>query len=135
MPQFNSFAHYSIFAALLAILIGGCGSDLPRVKGDYRPINKDIAIKPQTNIPRIFDLKFKGTVTDALLALQSKQSQLTVLDPQGKQVSTRVDLDLRQVSLESALRILAMQGGSTFEVVHKNDPVTRSDSAYIKFLR
>ncbi|MFN9471178.1 hypothetical protein [Acidovorax sp.] len=124
-----------IVLSLAAAVASGCGSDLPQVKGEYRPINQETLPKAEVNIPRIFDLKFKGTATDALLAIQAKQSQLTVLDPQGKVAATKVDLDLRQISLESALRVLALQGGSTFEVVHRSDPLLRTDLAHIKFLR
>lgn len=135
MPRLSLLFYQLNVALLTSVLLSGCGSDLPQVKGEYRPINKEVSIKAEANIPRIFDFKFKGTATDALLALQSKQSQLEVLEPQGKTVATKIELDLRQVSLESALRVLALQGGATFEVVHKSDPALRSDSAYIKFLR
>ncbi|WP_431153274.1 hypothetical protein [Acidovorax facilis] len=135
MPTFNQFSRRLNVALTVSVLLSACGSDLPQVRGEYRPINKQPPLKVEANIPRIFDFKFKGTATDALIALQSKQSQLEILEPQGKVVATKIDLDLRQVSLESALRVLALQGGATFDVVHKSDPALRSDSAYIKFLR
>ena len=54
---------------------------------------------------------------------------------QGREVPTRVELDLRQVSLESVIKIIGIQGSGIFEVVYKNDPLSNTDSAYIKFLR
>ena len=126
-------------AALIVIsAMTGCSTSAPpppAVKGEYRPVNQVIPSVASRDIPRVFDFKFKGTAYEALAALQSKQHQFVVLPSQGREVQTKVELDLRQVSLESAIKIIGIQGAGVFEIVYKNDPMNNTDSAYIKFLR
>lgn len=125
-------------AFLAVFAMTGCSTSAPpppAVKGEYRPVNQVIPTAASRDIPRVFDFKFKGTATEALAALQSKQHQFVVLPSQGREVQTKVELDLRQVSLESAIKIIGIQGAGVFEVVYKNDPLSNTDSAYIKFLR
>lgn len=123
---------------MAGVFLFGCGTTPPpppSVKGEYRPINQVKPAVASRDIPRIFDFKFKGTAQDALIALQAKQSQLLVLPVQGREVATRVDLDLHQVSLESVVKIMGLQGSTVFEVVLKNDPTKNQDTAFIQFLR
>lgn len=128
-----------INATLLFILvITGCSTSAPpppAVKGEYRPVNQVIPTVASKDIPRVFDFKFKGTAYEALAALQTKQHQFVVLPTQGREVPTKVEIDLRQVSLESVIKIIGIQGAGIYEVVYKNDPLNNTDSAYIKFLR
>ena len=128
----------SLLVAVVATAVTGCSTSAPpppAVKGEYRPVNQVIPTVASRDIPRVFDFKFKGTAYEALTALQSKQNQFVVMPSQGREVPTRVELDLRQVSLESAIKIIGIQGSGIFEVVYKNDPLSNTDSAYIKFLR
>jgi len=132
----NKFNH--LLVAVVVTAVTGCSTSAPpppAVKGEYRPVNQVIPTVASRDIPRVFDFKFKGTAYEALTALQSKQNQFVVLPSQGREVPTRVELDLRQVSLESAIKIIGIQGSGIFEVVYKNDPLSNTDSAYIKFLR
>ena len=125
-------------ALLFITAMAGCSTSAPpppAVKGEYRPVNQVIPTVASRDIPRVFDFKFKGTAYEALTALQSKQNQFVVMPSQGREVPTRVELDLRQISLESAIKIIGIQGSGVFEVVYKNDPLSNTDSAYIKFLR
>jgi hypothetical protein len=128
-----------INATLLFVLVmTGCSTSPPpppAVKGEYRPVNQVIPTVASKDIPRVFDFKFKGTAYEALAALQTKQHQFVVLPTQGREVPTKVEIDLRQVSLESAIKIIGIQGAGIYEVVYKNDPLNNTDSAYIKFLR
>lgn len=128
----------SLLVAVVVTAVTGCSTSAPpppAVKGEYRPVNQVIPTVASRDIPRVFDFKFKGTAYEALTALQSKQNQFVVMPSQGREVPTRVELDLRQVSLESAIKIIGIQGSGIFEVVYKNDPLSNTDSAYIKFLR
>lgn len=132
----NQFNH--LLVAVVITAVTGCSTSAPpppAVKGEYRPVNQIIPTVASRDIPRVFDFKFKGTAYEALTALQSKQNQFVVMPSQGREVPTRVELDLRQVSLESAIKIIGIQGSGVFEVVYKNDPLSNTDSAYIKFLR
>ena len=125
-------------AFLFIFVMTGCSTSAPpppAVKGEYRPINQAIPTVASQDIPRIFDIKFKGTAYEALAALQNKQNQFFVLPSQGREVPTKVELDLRQVSLESAIKIIGIQGSGVYEVIYKNDPLNNTDSAYINYLR
>lgn len=108
---------------------------LPQVHGTYRPINESTPNVSTVRMPRFFDLKYRGTPHGALLAMQNKQERLTVLAPRGREIPAQVDIDLHQVSLESAVKILALQGGNTFQIILKNDPVTMEDTAFVQFLK
>lgn len=137
MSKIVKNTQYAIFIAALTI-VAGCSTSPPpppSAKGEYRPINQVIPTVASSDIPRVFDFKFKGTAYEALTALQTKQHQFVVLPSQGREVQAKVELDLRQVSLESAIRIIGIQGAGIFEVVYKNDPLSNTDSAYIKYLR
>ena len=127
-----------LLIAVVVVVVTGCSTSAPpppAVKGEYRPVNQVIPTVASRDIPRVFDFKFKGTAYEALTALQSKQNQFVVLPSQGRDVPTKVELDLRQVSLESAIKIIGIQGSGIYEVVYKNDPLNNTDSAYIKYLR
>lgn len=67
--------------------------------------------------------------------MQDKQERLTILAPRGRKMPAQVDINLHQVSLESAIKILALQGGDTFQIILKNDPVTMEDTAFVQFLK
>lgn len=128
---------FSYCFVAIACCIAGCNSakPLPKVQGTYRPINDSGTASQNSRTPRFFDLKYRGTAHGALIAIQDKQGQLTVLPPRGREITTKVDLDLHQVSLESAIKILALQGGNTFQIILKNDPVTIEDTAFVQFLK
>ena len=108
---------------------------LSQVHGSYRPINESGQNAFTLRMPRFFDLKYRGTPHGALLAMQNKQERLTILAPRGREMPAQVDIDLHQVSLESAVKILALQGGNTFQIILKNDPVTMEDTAFVQFLK
>lgn len=137
MSKITRKTQHAIFVSTLAV-VAGCSTSPPpppAVRGEYRPVNQVTPTVASKDIPRVFDFKFKGTAYEALTALQSKQHQFVVLPSQGREVLTKVDVDLRQVSLESAIKIIGIQGAGIFEVIYKNDPLSNTDSAYIKFLR
>eukprot|EP01034_Spumella_vulgaris_P044723 gene44723-55653_t len=48
---------------------------------------------------------------------------------QGREVPTRVELDLRQVSLESAIKIIGIQGSGIFEALMSKNPPKVKDIA------
>lgn len=67
------------------------------------------------------------------MAIQTKQPQLSVLPPRGREIPTKIELNLHQVSLESAVKIIGVQGGNSFQIVLKNNPTDDIDTAFVKF--
>lgn len=124
---------------MLAIVLSACSltpPPPPAVSGEYRPVNRPDTKSPEHLKPRIFDFKYRGDLQGALQALALLQPQLTVLPPSGTiQRNILIDVDLRQVPLEKALKKLGENGKNNYEVVYKHDPATQRDFAYIRYLR
>ena len=108
----------------------------PAVSGEYRPVNRPDTKSPEHLTPRIFDFKYRGNLQGSLQALTLLQPPLTILPPSGtSQHDILIDVDLRQVSLEKALKKLGENGQDKYEVIFKSDPATQRDFAYIRYLR
>ncbi len=127
------------FAILLgAAVLAGCSTTPPPppgVVGEYRPINKPDTRPPEFLMPKVFDFKYRGDPEYALRALQTLQPQLILDAPSGtKTRAAFIDVDLRQVTLETALKKMGEQGGNTYEIVYKPNPESRRDHAYIRYL-
>ena len=127
------------FAMLVgAVLTAGCSTTPPPppgVVGEYRPINKPDTRPPEFLMPTVFDFKYRGDPEYALRALQSLQPQLIINPSNGtKTRATFIDIDLRQVTIETALKKMGEQGGRNYEIVYKSDPQNRRDYAYIRYL-
>lgn len=119
--------------------LAGCSTTPPPppgVVGEYRPINKPDTTPPQFLIPRVFDFKYRGDPEAALQALRQLQPQLIVTEPSGVRTQANLlNVDLRQVTLETALKRMGEQGGDNYEIVHKPDVESGRDVAYIRYLR
>lgn len=118
--------------------MAGCATKPPPpptpVSGEYRPINTPPIETPVRYSPRIFDYKYTGTPEGALAGLKEIQSQLIITPAEGAQGAVSiVRLDLRQVTLERALKTIAEQSNGKFDIIYKPDPTNNVDFAYIRY--
>lgn len=120
-------------------LLAGCSGPPPKppqVQGEYRPVNRTPAIVPvskKASDARIFDFAFEGDIVDSLDALRGVQPQLNVKPALGKVSPHPVRLNLRETTLEEALRAIGAQGGKVAEVVFSSTGQPGGDQAYIRF--
>jgi hypothetical protein len=107
----------------------------PSAKGEYRPINKPETQKSASafTTAAVFNFNFEGDIVDALVALHSFQPQLNVSPPLGKTSPLPVRINLRNTTLENALRSIGEQGGDIADVVWKLAPGEKEGQAFIRF--
>ena len=121
----------------LAILVCGCATKPPPpppVIGEFRPINLPPMDVPERNIPLVFNFKYSGPVEVALIRLQEVQPQLVVTDSKGQRMrAAKVRLDLRQVTLEKALKVMGEQSDGSYRIVYRPDLENKRDFAYIQY--
>ena len=120
-------------------LLAGCSGPPPKppqVQGEYRPVNRTpapVPVSKETSSARIFDFAFEGDIVDALDALRGVQPQLNVMPAIGKAAPFSVRLNLRDATLEEALRAIGAQGGKVAEVAFSSTGNPGGDQAYIRF--
>ena len=129
----------TVTAVAAALALAACSTTPPPppgVVGEYRPIKRPDVKPPEFLTPKVFDFRYRGDPEAALRHLQALQPQLIVPPPSGtRNQAYLVDVDLRQVTLETALKRMGEQGGRNYEIVHKPDVENNRDFAYIRYLR
>ena len=108
----------------------------PGVKGEYRPINQSPDLTPIFLRPRIFDFRFKGEPEEALQALIKLQPQMIILPPTGtknKKLVYSLDVDLRQVSFENAVKKMNLMRRGKFEFIHNYDAMQDRDFIFVHY--
>ncbi len=123
--------------AAFAIIVCGCATKPPApppVTGEFRPINLPPTDIPERNIPLVFNFKYSGPVEVALIRLQEVQPQLVITDSKGRKMrASKVRLDLRQVTLEKALKVIGEQSDGSYRIVYRPDLENKHDFAYIQY--
>ena len=120
----------------LAILFCGCATKPPPppVIGEFRPINLPPTDVPERNISLVFNFKYSGPIEVALIRLQEVQPQLVITDSKGQRMRVaKVRLDLRQVTLEKALKVMGEQSDGSYRIVYRPDFENKGDFAYIQY--
>lgn len=118
---------------LLAVTLAGCvfPPKPQAVRGEYRPINKQITPPASRQIAtsEVFDFQFEGDIVNALFALQAIQPQINVMPPLGKGSPLPVRVEVRGGVLEDALQAIGEQGANVADVVWLPD----GNRAFIRF--
>jgi len=85
-------------------------------------------------VPAVFNFNFEGDIVDALTALHAVQPQLSVMPPLGLASPLPVRVNLRDASLEDALRAIGEQGGDVADVVWNTTMKHQAESqVFIRF--
>lgn len=120
-------------------LITGCAVNPPKppvATGEYRPINQ-FESKPQAGrnfvIQKTFDFRFDGDIVQSLDALRAVLPQLIVIPPLGTASPLPVHVNLRETTLENALRAIGEQGGEVADVVLKTTNRLGGEQVFIRF--
>lgn len=87
----------------------------PSVKGEYKPVNINVA---KAKAPgQVFDFDYEGDILGSLPALRAVQPQLEVLPPEGETQPVGVRLHLRHATIEEVLTSIGAQSEGRATVV------------------
>lgn len=117
---------------LTMCLLAGCSGSPPKPAmpdGEYRPINRS-ASQPKKEV---FDFAYEGDVLGALPALREVAPQIKVMSSVGVPFPLYVKLNLRNTTLENALRAIGEQGDSIAEVVWNTTRYQGENQVHIRF--
>ena len=123
---------------LIACILAGCAGSPPKpptFKGEYHPVNKAM-IKQASNqaiAASTFDFAYEGDILNSLDALRIKQPQIKVLSPLGKASPLPVRINLKDTTLETALKAIGEQGGNVADVVWNTTKNQHSNEVFIRF--